>query len=168
MCKCVCFSSLHFCWLNVLFLTDSSTWVRYGTVRSPPSPYQYTGSPHIYAAPVDYGTPHPGVHPGTPGAIYGSLGPHVVHFYNHGAQFSRHQDGDAIVLCSPILEEFCTNRSHKWELCVSASIITHLLNFIFIVFDRTFMVMSWSLVVTSMVHDLFSRSSKLLQVKRSR
>ncbi len=155
MCKCVCFSSLHFRWLNVLFLTDSSTWVRYGTIRSPPSPYQYTGSPHMYAVPVDYGTPYLGVHPGTPGAIYSSLGPHMVHFYNHGAQFSCHQ-------------EFHTNWSHKWELCVSASIITHSLNFIFILFDRTFMVMSWSLAVTSMVHDLFSRRSKLLQVKRSR
>src|SRR5260370_26442026 len=56
MCKCVCFSPLYFRWLNTLFLTDSSAWVRYGTVRSPPSPYQYTGSLHMYVAPVDYGT----------------------------------------------------------------------------------------------------------------
>ncbi len=168
MCKCICFSPLHFHWLNTLFPTDSSAWVRYGTIRSPPSPYQYTGSPHMYAVPVDYGTPHPGVHPGTPGAVYGSLGPHAMHFYNHGAQFSRRRDGDAIALRSPILEEFRTNRSRKWELCVSASMITHSMNFIFILFDRTFMVMSWSLAVTSMVHDLFSRRSKLLQVKRSR
>lgn len=100
-------------------------------MRSPPSPHQYTSSPHMYAAHVEYGTPHPGVHPGTPGAIYGSLGPHAMHFYNQGAQFSRRRDGDAIALRSPILEEFRTNRSRKWELCVSASIITHSLNFIF-------------------------------------
>ena len=42
-----------------------------------------------------------------------------MHFYNHGAQFSRRRDGDAIALRSPILEEFRTNRSRKWELCVS-------------------------------------------------
>ena len=88
-------------------------------MRSPPSPHQYTGSPHLYAAHVEYGTPHPGVHPGTPGAIYGNLSPHAMHFYNHGAQFSRRRDGDAIALRSPILEEFRTNRSRKWELCVS-------------------------------------------------
>ncbi|KAF8503539.1 armadillo-type protein [Russula emetica] len=89
----------------------------YGTMRSPPSPHQYTSSPHLYAAHVEYGTPHPGVHPGTPGAIYGNLGPHTMHFYNQGAQFSRRRDGDAIALRSPILEEFRTNRSRKWELC---------------------------------------------------
>jgi hypothetical protein len=100
-------------------------------MRSPPSPHQYTGSQHLYPAHVEYGTPHPGVHPGTPGAIYGSLGPHAVHFYNQGAQISRRRDGDAIALRSPILEEFRTNRSRKWELCVSVSIITHSLNFIF-------------------------------------
>ncbi|KAI0256715.1 armadillo-type protein [Lactifluus subvellereus] len=38
-------------------------------------------------------------------------------FYNHGAQFSRRRDGDTITLRSPILEEFRTNRSRKWELC---------------------------------------------------
>ena len=43
-----------------------------------------------------------------------------MHFYNHGAQFPRRRDGDAIALRSPILEEFRTNRSRKWELCVSA------------------------------------------------
>jgi hypothetical protein len=98
-------------------------------MRSPPSPHQYASSPHLYAAHVEYGTPHPGVHPGTPGAIYGNLGPHTMHFYNQGAQFSRRRDGDAIALRSPILEEFRTNRSRKWELCVSASIIIHLFEF---------------------------------------
>jgi hypothetical protein len=125
-------------------------------MRTPPSPHQYTSSPHLYAAHVEYGSPHPGVHPGTPGAIYGSLGPHAMHFYNQGAQFPRRREGDAIALRSPILEEFRTNRSRKWELCVSVSII-HSLNFIFILSDRTFMVISWSLAVTSMVHDLFSK-----------
>jgi hypothetical protein len=137
-------------------------------MRSPPSPHQYTSSPHLYAAHVEYGAPHPGVHPGTPGAIYGSLGPHAMHFYNQGAQFSRRRDGDAIALRSPILEEFRTNRSRKWEICVSASIIIHSLNFIFILSDRTFMVISWSLAVTSMVHDLFSKRLNLLQAKRSK
>lgn len=137
-------------------------------MRSPPSPHQYTGSPHLYAAHVEYGTPHPGVHPGTPGAIYGSLGPHAMHFYNQGAQFSRRRDGEAIALRSPILEEFRTNRSRKWELCVSTSTIIHPLNFIFILPDRTFMVISWSLAVTSMVHDSFSKRLKVLQAKRSK
>jgi hypothetical protein len=137
-------------------------------MRSPPSPHQYTSSPHLYAAHVEYGAPHPGVHPGTPGAIYGSLGPHAMHFYNQGAQFSRRRDGDAIALRSPILEEFRTNRSRKWELCVSTSIIIQLLNFIFILPDRTFMVISWSLAVTSMVHDSFSKRLKVLQAKRSK
>ena len=46
-----------------------------------------------------------------------------MHYYNHGAQFARRRDGDAIALRSPILEEFRTNRSRKWELSVSISII---------------------------------------------
>ena len=76
-------------------------------MRSPPSPHQYISSPHPYTvAHVEYGTSHPGVHPGTPGAIYGSLGPHAMHFYNQGTQFPRCQDGDTIMLRSVILEEF--------------------------------------------------------------
>ncbi|KAH9966687.1 armadillo-type protein [Russula dissimulans] len=39
-----------------------------------------------------------------------------MHFYNHGGQFARRRDGDAVALRSPILEEFRTNRSRKWEL----------------------------------------------------
>jgi hypothetical protein len=103
-------------------------------MRSPPSPHQYPGSPHLYTAHVDFGNPH-GVHPGTPGAVYGSLGPHTLHFYNHGAQFARRRDGDAIALRSPILEEFRTNRSRKWEVSVSVSIITHSLNFNFVLYS---------------------------------
>ena len=137
-------------------------------MRSPPSPHQYTSSPHLYAAHVEYGAPHPGVHPGTPGAIYGSLGPHAMHFYNQGTQFSRRRDaGDAIALRSPILEEFRTNRSRKWELGVSTSYHT-LVEFDLHTIHRTFMVISWSLVVTSMVHDLFSKRLKVLQAKRSK
>jgi hypothetical protein len=137
-------------------------------MRSPPSPHQYTSSPHLYAAHVEYGTPHPGVHPGTPGAIYGSLGPHAMHFYNQGAQFSRRRDGDAIALRSPTLEEFRTNRSRKWDICVSSSIIFVEFEFHLHTTHRTFMVISWSLAVTSMVHDLFSKRLNLLQAKRSK
>jgi hypothetical protein len=137
-------------------------------MRSPPSPHQYTSSPHLYAAHVEYGTPHPGVHPGTPGAIYSSLGPHTMHYYNQGAQFSRRRDGDAIALRSPILEEFRVNRSRKWEISVSASTVVHSLDFILILSDRTSMVISWSLAVTSTVHDLFSKRLKLLQAKRNK
>ncbi len=122
----------------------------------------------MYAAHVEFGTAHPGVHPGTPGAIYGSLGPHAIQFYNHGAQFTRRRDGDALALRSPILEEFRTNRSRKWELCVSVSIVAYPLNFTFALPTRTFMVISWSLAVTSMVHDLFSKRLKQRQARRSK
>jgi hypothetical protein len=100
--------------------------------------------------------------------MYGSLGPHTIPFYNQGAQFARRRDGDAVTLRSPILEEFRTNRSRKWELCVSVSIVTRPLNFILVPPDRTFMVMSWSSAVTSMVHDLFSKRLKQRQARRSR
>lgn len=89
----------------------------YGSVRSPPSPHQYAGSPHLYAAHVEYGALHPGMHPGAPGAMYTGLGPHAMHFYNPGTQFPRRRDGDTVALRSPILEEFRTNRTRKWELC---------------------------------------------------
>ncbi|KAI0006048.1 armadillo-type protein [Russula compacta] len=49
-----------------------------------------------------------------------------MHFYNHGAQFTRRRDGDAIALRSPILEEFRTNRSRKWEL---SDIYGHIVEF---------------------------------------
>jgi hypothetical protein len=140
----------------------------YGSIRSPPSPHQYIGSPHLFAAHVDFGATHPGVHPGTPGAMYGSLGPHTIPFYNQGAQIARRRDGEAVTLRSPILEEFRTNRSRKWEICVSVSIVLHPLNFIFVLPDRTFMVISWSLAVTSTVHDLFSKRLKRRQAMRSR
>jgi hypothetical protein len=120
---------------------------------------------------MEYGTPHPGIHPGTPGAIYGSLGPHAMPFYNHGPQFSRRRDGDTITLRSPILEEFRTNRSRKWELGVRVSIITRSLdlNLIIVVHDfRTYTVMLWSLVVTSTALDLFSKKLKQLQARRSK
>jgi hypothetical protein len=91
-----------------------------------------------------------------------------MHFYNNGTQFSRRRDGDAIALRSPILEEFRTNRSRKWELCVSASIITHLLNLIFLLSDRTFMGISWSSAVTSTVQDLFNKKLKQLQATRNK
>jgi len=109
--------------------------LNYGPIRSPPSPHQYQGSPHLYTAHVDFGNPHPGVHPGTPGAIYGTLGPHTLHFYNQGAPFARRRDGDAIALRSPILEEFRTNRSRKWELCVSVLIMTHPLHSDFVLYS---------------------------------
>ncbi len=50
--------------------------------------------------------------------MYTGLGPHTMHFYNHGAQFARHRDGDTVAIRSPILEEFRTNRTRKWDLCV--------------------------------------------------
>jgi hypothetical protein len=48
--------------------------------------------------------------------------------YNHGTQFSRRRDGDTISLRSPILEEFRTNRSRKWELSVRVFIVIRSLN----------------------------------------
>jgi hypothetical protein len=102
--------------------------------------------------------------------MYGSLGPHAIPFYNQGTQFVRRRDGEAITLRSPILEEFRTNRSRKWEIGVSVSIVTHplTLKLIFVLPDRTFMVISWSLAVTNMVHDLFSKRLKRRQARRSR
>ena len=55
--------------------------------------------------------------------MYTGLGPHAMHFYNHGTQFARRRDGDTIALRSPILEEFRTNRTRKWELCVGVSFV---------------------------------------------
>jgi hypothetical protein len=91
-----------------------------------------------------------------------------MHFYNHGAQFARRRDGDAIALRSPILEEFRTNRSRKWELSVSVLKSLLCLVFIFAPLDRTFMAILWSLAVTSMVHDLFNKRLKQRQARRSR
>lgn len=71
---------------------------------------------------MDYGALHPGMHPGAPGAMYTGLGPHTMQIYNHGPQFTRRRDGDAIALRSAILEEFRTNRTRKWELCVGVSL----------------------------------------------
>lgn len=55
--------------------------------------------------------------------MYTGLGPHAMHFYNHGTQFPRRRDGDTVALRSPILEEFRTNRTRKWELCVGVSLV---------------------------------------------
>ena len=55
--------------------------------------------------------------------MYTGLGPHTMHYYNHGAQFARRRDGDTIALRSPILEEFRTNRTRKWELSVGVSFV---------------------------------------------
>jgi hypothetical protein len=142
----------------------------YGPIRSPPSPHQYTGSPHLFAAHIEYGSPHPGIHPRTPRAIYGSLGPHAMPFYNHAAQFPRSRDGDTITLRSPILEEFRTNRSRKWELCVRVSIISCPLDLILIavLHHRIYMVILWSSAATSMVHDLFNKRLKQLRARRSK
>src|SRR5258708_31867715 len=49
MCKCICFSPLHFHWLNTLFQQIPPHGLGYNTIRSPPSPHQYTGSLHMYA-----------------------------------------------------------------------------------------------------------------------
>jgi hypothetical protein len=139
-------------------------------IRSPPSPHQYPGSPHMFAGHIEYGTPHPGIHPGTPGAIYGSLGPHAMPFYNHGVQFPRHRDGDTVTLRSPILEEFRTNRSRKWELCVRVSIVTCPLelNLITVLHHRIYTVILWSSAATSMVHDLFNKRLKQLRARRNK
>ena len=88
----------------------------YGPIRLPPFLHQYSGSPYLFAADVDFGATHPEVHLGTPGAMYGSLGPHAIHFYNQGAQFACHRDGDPVMLRNPILEDFLTNRSSSGNL----------------------------------------------------